>query len=720
MEPASFAVGLVGLAGLFSSCLEAVERAQSYRSFASDSKGLDIQFGAAKVRLENWGRAVGFNDGRLGDEHHPALDDEKTRGATVEIFRLVSDICEPPDARQSRSLLATLGGTSADAGSDQPLTLREQVELLKDLVLTLHNLVPPDAVHGTRGLHAVETRSSTLGPERGSSPPNAWSTEFHQLISRLEAKSRRELHAWLRHVPDERYEYSLQERLQVTCHWILKQPIFLNWISPEFPAGAKVLWIHGPAGFGKSVLCATIVEDITKALPTPVARFFFSSDSDSREDPFLAVRSWISQVVTQHDGAFHHVLQRQEADADPYATRHTVVSLFKSLVRMVPDCTFVVDGIDECTHLDGTTNSVTNFLQTVVAATAGTDSRVLVVSRSLSTIRHALESDVGSTFSEYQIRSDDVQPDIVAYSRDLVDTKLHKKHNDVRSSLSGAMAERCNGQFLWLKLQGKSLRAGMNEKRLRNVIKETPAELDHIYDNSWKTITRLREADKYRVFALLRWTAFALRPLTTSEITAAVLIDDAGDLLWDDLPDHVDTDYVDSEVVSLCSPFLEVQKGPANPMSSQQTVHLPHFTVRQYLLYKLPVPDWVRQNNTLHISHAQLHHTLLAKACLQYIKHRRVWQETPLGSEAPHGASFRSYAATSWHRHVGLGHRSNAEITSLAIEFFSKNSPTWEAWRMFIDLEDAKQHGEQTETSPPGPLHYSVKLPTDGSGDCID
>ncbi|KAM5342882.1 hypothetical protein ACJ41O_013848 [Fusarium nematophilum] len=80
-----------------------------------------------------------------------------------------------------------------------------------------------------------------------------------------------------------------------------------NWLNQEFPAGAKLLWINGPAGFGKTILCAHVVEHLSSTLETPVAYFFFSSDLESREDPFVAVRSWVSQVVSQHEGAFEHV-----------------------------------------------------------------------------------------------------------------------------------------------------------------------------------------------------------------------------------------------------------------------------------------------------------------------------------------------------------------------------------------------------------------------------
>ncbi|KAK2035752.1 hypothetical protein LZ31DRAFT_561622 [Colletotrichum somersetense] len=54
MEPAGFAVAVVGLAGLFSSCLEAINKVQSYRSARADADVQDVLFKAAKATFEQW------------------------------------------------------------------------------------------------------------------------------------------------------------------------------------------------------------------------------------------------------------------------------------------------------------------------------------------------------------------------------------------------------------------------------------------------------------------------------------------------------------------------------------------------------------------------------------------------------------------------------------------------------------------------------------------
>ncbi|GKT46154.1 heterokaryon incompatibility protein S [Colletotrichum spaethianum] len=97
MEPVGLAVGVLGLAGLFSSCLEAVEKFDSYKNFGRDSRSLATQFDADKHRFEQWGRAVGFEKGKLADHHHPALDDGQKMAIVHKLLASIQDFCSGAD-----------------------------------------------------------------------------------------------------------------------------------------------------------------------------------------------------------------------------------------------------------------------------------------------------------------------------------------------------------------------------------------------------------------------------------------------------------------------------------------------------------------------------------------------------------------------------------------------------------------------------------------------
>lgn len=404
------------------------------------------------------------------------------------------------------------------------------------------------------------------------------------------------LRFWLGQSPlSDRYDDARKKRLNGTCEWILHKPQFLAWRAPEFPTSTKLLWINGNAGFGKTVLCAHIIDSL-QDLDGPVAHFFFTSDdSTSRGDPFVALRSWISQVTSRHGSAFDSVYQRADDDPNSTATRATILGAFTDLVRAVPGCTFVADGLDECAFLTRGSSSVARFIQDVAHAVADTDTRILLVSRSEPDIRHALVESCLS-FDEYTISAYDVRHDTDACAKQIVNSKLDNKSNGVRLDLSNAMSERCEGQFLWLDMQQECLRKGMNTKQLQKAIRDSPADLGLIYDNAWQRIIQLNEEDKNQAFALLRWAAFALRPLTVSEITQAVLMEKSNDVSIDDLPDAVDDDYIDTEIAGLCGSLVDCQgragrlpSGPADCLLA--TFHRQAIPGLQPPNNKLAAPD---------------------------------------------------------------------------------------------------------------------------------
>ncbi|RKK30545.1 hypothetical protein BFJ66_g16269, partial [Fusarium oxysporum f. sp. cepae] len=724
METAGLVIGVAGLAGLFTSCIEALDKIQSYRTFGTDSHVLNTRFKAARARFERWGPGVGIEQGRLKHAHHPALDDKAVSDAVAELLHIIVEaICDAGNVPPRRARGSGIDNKdSVERGRPTPRNTMhesktkkmswalwgkgkrtEQVEIFEKLVQQLHNLVPPSMGNNpwpARNPDAGHTDTLTRGADLG----HGWYDEIRRVLERIKeevrAEARRQVRAWLSSCPpDERYHDSLQKKLPGTCDWILDRTVFSRWFAGG-STNRKLLWVNGHAGFGKTILSAHLVNHLSSTLSAPVAHFFFSSDHASREDPFLALRSWISQIVSQNDDAFEHARQSWISDVDLLATRVTIITLFKQLLRDIPGCILIADGLDECT-------SIAKFLRDVVDSVAGTETRVLLVSRDEPAIRDALTDGTRETFDEYRITLEDVRPDINAYSHAIVSRKLYNKSDDVRSTLSEAMSDRCQGQFLWLKMQEECLRGGMNKKQLQRAIENTPTGLDRLYDHNWTKITKLGEEERDRAFALLRWAAFALRPLTVCEITEAALILTSGELSRDDFPDAVDDEYIKSEVIGLCGPLLEVRKGSPGSSPGRRTVHLPHFSVRQYLLCNLPTPGWICHENMLQTSQEKLQNTVLARACLQYIFLPQIWQNIPDDSLSL-GVSLREYAATTFHQHTNSGLDDNEELTKLLVQFFSRDNPIWNAWRALIETKTRPD--AEAETIPPSPLYYAVRL----------
>lgn len=80
---------IIGIAGLFSACLEAADRVQSYRSFGADSHILGTRFQAAKIVLEQWGARAGFENDTLSQKHSPELDQPDIKIAVKDVLTII-------------------------------------------------------------------------------------------------------------------------------------------------------------------------------------------------------------------------------------------------------------------------------------------------------------------------------------------------------------------------------------------------------------------------------------------------------------------------------------------------------------------------------------------------------------------------------------------------------------------------------------------------------
>lgn len=493
---------------------------------------------------------------------------------------------------------------------------------------------------------------------------------------------------------------------------MLGRQAFAQWSSQDFPSDrAKLLWIYGQPGFGKTILCAYLVQRLSSIVDGPVAHHFFSSDHESRSDPGIAMRCWVSQLAS-HPDAFALARQRWEATEGHTAPQLTIVELLREILQAVPGCTLIVDGIDECTTLVGRNSSAARFLQDIDKAVQST-TRALIVSRDEVQIRQALRDGRFYTFIEYKISPQDVQDDTTAYSRHIVEKKLERKTEDVKSRLSETMSDRCGGQFLWLSLQGEQLKGWMNMKQLQRAVDAPSSGLDYIYERNWVRIEK-SEQDRERAFDLLRWAVFALRPLTVGEMTEAVLVDDNCDgLLFDDLPDTIDDEFIDDQIIRICSPLLEARDPQAKCPVGRRTVHVTHFTVKQFLIPRLaPRELWANEN--LRVSHEQVQNTMLARLCLRYIRSWQVWQRQDSTStqNATFHATFLSYAAASWHTHAnsGIPLAEDTDTLKYVLEFMDEAHPCWNSWRVWFDAQNQEEVFTLDENKPQEPIYYAVKL----------
>ncbi|KAI1384141.1 uncharacterized protein F4822DRAFT_62342 [Hypoxylon trugodes] len=722
MEAAGLGIGVVGLAGLFGTVRDIHEAVNSYKEFDLESRPHFVQRDAAKASYQQWSESVGYDQGELKDNHHKALDSPAVLSIVREIVQCIHEI--DGDAGNNASHISSQSRPADPASRDphsrrkKPVQLEKfqgsasrrtklawalggkekisnQTELVAALLQYLRELVPPqqpsDTGHTQIGpeAHAIETLSSRL-------------QQTIRMLEDNEEKRRiddfkRGLASWLGTTwTTTMYDTFIQRRLHDTCDWIFERSEFRNWEATDSSGIAKVLWIHGPAGYGKTILCARVVEHL--AAHFPLAYYFFSSDSDSRADPLVIVRSWISQRISQDQQAFALARGRWEATEGRPASQVEIMELFTLIAQSTPNCIFIVDGLDECAGAghDGKADhwsSLIGFLTSLKQAVSNVKSRLIVVSRNEPDIRDGLRAEVSGAnwdLVECCIGPDDVRPDATLFSQSIVDQKLRNKSQAQREDLARKMVDRSESMFLWIKMLDGQLRGGKGQGQLQRAVEQAPTNLGSLYDRNWRRITELPDADRDRAMAIIRWATFALRPMTILEITNALLLVDAEcDDLLEELPDAIDNEYIATEILDLCASLIETRGTSSDPAAL--TIHLTHFSVRQYILCCMPAPgDELLPNEQLRAGNEKVQSNVLAIICLRYLTNynevwEESWEESRQGEKSRMIRAFRQYATDSWYRHTERSAFNFKGVIEHANAFFDPSCTKWEGWRKLGD-----------------------------------
>ncbi|KAF5247348.1 hypothetical protein FANTH_6439 [Fusarium anthophilum] len=725
MEPVGLAVGLVGL---FSTCMDVMQRVDSYRTAGRDLRQLDAQLNATVHLFERWGDGVGISKGKLSDDHHPDLDNPRTYAVVQGLLNSIKDFSptstEPPSPRglQKTPSFPISGdvsshGSKASRWQKTAWALRgklkqtSHVQALVGLVADLYNVIPPDTT-GSKALtlrlnsqKKALTQTSSFEDPSISAGEQSYAVEIRELLQKIkeemEADKIRDLHLWLgAPPPNDIFSDSNDKRVEETCEWMLHRDEFLEWQKPA--SSSKLLWIKGPAGFGKTVLCARIVQELEKTAQGLLAYFFLSSRYDGRDDPFSTIRAWLTMIIQRSPAARDIVTKIRLTQHEPLANQATILQAFREAIVGVPGWILVLDGLDECTGMINThTKSVPSFLGALRTAITNTTARILISSRGDPVIQQGISGFPG--YSEYTIVPDDVGPDPVAYSSELVKAKLPNKDEPTRASIAQKMKDRSEGQFQWVKLQEGSLRKGRSRKQLEREIDETPSGLDSLYDREWNRINSMKDSDKDRALSLLRWTAFVARPLTVYQITEAVLItDDMDEFPLDEMPDCVDQDYVDSMILELCGSLIEVRRVSASASTESpehihesedhvigfQEVHLSHFSVKEYLLLKtFPGTNTLLSNEKLRVTNEDLHNAMLAKHCIRFINLSGVFESIKMSNNKRSAKHFLFYAVDEAFLHCRGAKAIDLDLQQAIIALLDSRNENWPFLKELIETE---------------------------------
>jgi len=155
MEPASLGIGVAALVGLFSTCLDIVEKWDSYKGFGVESASLIARLTADRVRFKQWGRSVGISGPEENSpDRHVALDDPSVQAAVDLVLQSIQNLDKDANKFTEKPAYAAPPRgdpmpTAPSRGTRVSWALRGKARLLdlvasfESLVQKLYDLVPP-------------------------------------------------------------------------------------------------------------------------------------------------------------------------------------------------------------------------------------------------------------------------------------------------------------------------------------------------------------------------------------------------------------------------------------------------------------------------------------------------------------------------------------------------------------------------------------------------
>lgn len=124
---------------------------------------------------------------------------------------------------------------------------------------------------------------------------------------------------WIDAQPDNDMNSQIQEtnthsRHPGTCEWLLKHDLFLKWISTGTGGIDSKLWLKGSPGSGKSFLCTTAIEHVSKKLHQLCLYYYYRFDDQHGLGPEQHRVRVAALIVNQ---LFRHFWRKDQRIAKP-------------------------------------------------------------------------------------------------------------------------------------------------------------------------------------------------------------------------------------------------------------------------------------------------------------------------------------------------------------------------------------------------------------------
>ncbi|KAH9162801.1 ankyrin repeat-containing domain protein, partial [Lactarius sanguifluus] len=494
-----------------------------------------------------------------------------------------------------------------------------------------------------------------------------------------------------------------------TAAWVFNEDIFKEWESSK---SGSLLWIHGKASSGKSILWFTVLfslrlqifmSSVSSAIiqhlitlreagSASIAYFYFDFRDVNKKHwcgllslLLIQLASWSTHCLD----ILSHVYSTYDTGKEQ-PSEHALVQCLKDMLMAPPLSQFptyiILDALDECPNTYGIPTPQGHVLELVkdLVDLRLPNLHMCVTSRWENDIRTTLAPLVSGHLSLHD------QPgqknDIVKYINAVVqsDPQMISWRKDDRSLVIETLLEKADGI-------------------LRHQLNELPKTLDETYKQVLKEIESTNQGQYTR--RLLQCLAVACRPLLVEEFTEVLAFD--LDTAKGEIPTlHVEWRWEDQEraVLSTCLSLVTIVNG-----EDGRVVQFSHFSVKEYLTsnHLVTTSGDISQYHIL----PEPAHLILVCASLGVLLHLDHYIDRACdegcGKHGDKDMPLLEYAAKHWASHAQV--RSMSSRVKDAMEtLFDLNKPYFLEWIRIHDINPYTNPYWKLEPHLPQPLYYAA------------
>lgn len=403
-------------------------------------------------------------------------------------------------------------------------------------------------------------------------------------------------------------------RIQGTCLWFLKHPIFCSWDRGD----SRALWVSADPGCGKSVLAKFLVDDVLSSTETrTTCYFFFKDDFEDQRNATNAMSCILHQVFKQRPGLFSEDVRGQLQADDPRRLIGSFPNLWHTLLEAAGrdgagEILCVFDALDECEEISR--SQFTRELRSLHHSGKYPNLRFLLTSRPFGKIQRGFQLPDGPGLSVVHLGGEN-EEEAAQISKE-IDVFIKARVPSISASLRLRQHEQDflldellrtpHRTYLWVYLTLQHIEGNINidQDEIMKAISELPKSVDEAYERILRSSTDADEARK-----ILKAIVAAARPLTVQEVNLVLAIQEHH-RSYRDLRMIGGEDRFRHRLRDACGLFVTV---------IDSKVYLLHQTAREFLVRKNlggkpPKPDgeWSWKHS---ISITESNY-LLAKSCV--------------------------------------------------------------------------------------------------------